>query len=934
MHPEKQAEKPYPAENPLKKGWKTHFLLCATLFLVTAGLYANTLGNDFLWDDDNLITQNQYIREIKNIPLFFTVEYWEHLHPFAEVGIYRPIRATSFALDYAIWGMNPAGFHLGNLVINAINSIAVYFLAIVLFPYFLPREKANALPEKQSQCLKISPDVHIFHFAFLTALIFSVFPLHTESVDWIKNRSEILMFLFFVSSCIFFIKALSSGEIRSRVLFLIFSVFFACLAALTKEITVVLPLVLTAFVFVFVPKKKLPKAIVFLLPFFVITGILFFFRVSTSVPLVQKGGITPMDHLLNPLHIAGNYLDMLILPIFFNAERALKISNARISFFTLYSLLLVCGYFYLLYFTRKKRWNPAFFALIWIGITLLPLFPVYAIKGRTIAESRLYLPSFGFSLFCAFLILQYLRHYPVQKKKGHLAMAILFPIMASFFASLIVRRNLTWNNPETFWLDCIEKSPSLGRPYYNLAVYYGEQKKYILSNKYYFDALFVDPNYPGIHNNLANNMKIQGRHYRAITHYLRSIQEEESMRAYSNIGNILVNIGKETESLPYFYRALDLGGDYALAHNNLGNAYEILGKLEMAVRHYDKAISIMPEMYAPHYNLGNVALRKNRFEEAVRHFVRALEISPDSASAQNNLGVAYNQLGMTDMAVVHLKAALELDPVHTDALNNMGLIHKKRGELPQALHYFQKLLQVSPKNLDAAFNIAEILRKKRNIESALTYYKRTLSINPYFEEARNQASVLSEKISLLHEKIRRVEKEIRNQPENAALYYHLANLFYDLGKDRKAIREYEKALEIEPKYLHALNRLSLVFTEKNNYGKALEYIKKMIEINPGVEEFYYNAACLYARKKDPQNALLWLNRAYDKGYRDRTSIVRDKDLDCIRHLPEYRNLIRKLYLPVIEEGNDPDPVSQEQKNNAPVAKEEGADTIQPRGVQK
>jgi hypothetical protein len=152
------------------------------LTAVSAGLYANTLDNSFfIWDDQNLIVQNGFIRDLSGIPFLFTPDYWQS-HPYS--GQYRALRTVSFALDYHFWGLNPFGYHLTNVLLHCLNVLLIYWLAFRVLSFAGPRIPAR-VPEKKDGNFNL-------YAAFACALLFAAHPVHVESVAWVKNRSDIL----------------------------------------------------------------------------------------------------------------------------------------------------------------------------------------------------------------------------------------------------------------------------------------------------------------------------------------------------------------------------------------------------------------------------------------------------------------------------------------------------------------------------------------------------------------------------------------------------------------------------------------------------------------------------------------------------------------------------------------------------------------------
>ena len=172
---------------------KQHILSVIALVFLCGIVFANTFENSFIWDDADLIAQNSYIRSLKNIPLFFTPQYWNHHQEISTKGQYRPVRTVTFALDYAFWKLNVKGYHLTNLLLHTLNVILIYFLMLRLL----------CLSSYEQRPKETAGWFDICGLAFATAILFATHPIHVESIAWIKNRSDLLTLLFYLLSFLF-----------------------------------------------------------------------------------------------------------------------------------------------------------------------------------------------------------------------------------------------------------------------------------------------------------------------------------------------------------------------------------------------------------------------------------------------------------------------------------------------------------------------------------------------------------------------------------------------------------------------------------------------------------------------------------------------------------------------------------------------------------
>ena len=179
-------------------------------------IYANSLKNDFVFDDESVVQNNLSIQSLSNIPKYFIAE--EGFHKV--IGrYYRPVVSTTYAIDFYFWGLNPIGFHLTNIIINMISCL---FLFSVLNKLFKNYKSGNLA-------------------ALLATLIFSSHPVHTEAVSWISGRTDSIATLFFFISFFYYIKKNDDNKINHSI---ILSLLFYTLGLLSKEMVITLPVLI------------------------------------------------------------------------------------------------------------------------------------------------------------------------------------------------------------------------------------------------------------------------------------------------------------------------------------------------------------------------------------------------------------------------------------------------------------------------------------------------------------------------------------------------------------------------------------------------------------------------------------------------------------------------------------------------------------------
>ena len=201
-------------------------------------IYANTLKNGFVYDDATTIVGNSFIKHLSDLPGLLSKGIY-----FSQSGemTYRPVVTFTYFLDYALYGLNPWGFHLTNILLHVINGVLLYLLFILIIK---PAEGGIKLSSNQP---------------LLISLLFISHPVLTEGVNAISFREDLLMFTFYVTAFILYIKSsvrLSSSKRISTIMVYVLSSFFYTLALFSKEMAVTFPLVIILYEWLYSKKGK------------------------------------------------------------------------------------------------------------------------------------------------------------------------------------------------------------------------------------------------------------------------------------------------------------------------------------------------------------------------------------------------------------------------------------------------------------------------------------------------------------------------------------------------------------------------------------------------------------------------------------------------------------------------------------------------------
>jgi tetratricopeptide (TPR) repeat protein len=200
--------------------------------------------------------------------------------------------------------------------------------------------------------------------------------------------------------------------------------------------------------------------------------------------------------------------------------------------------------------------------------------------------------------------------------------------------------------------------------------------------------------------------------------------------AHADLANVLIQKGQADEAMLHYRKALEIQPDYDLANYNYGYVLLQRGALNEAVFHLQKVLSVQPDSVPAHYHLGNAFVRQGRPDEATVHFRKAIEIAPDFVEARNSLGDVLLQQGHVDEAIVHFQKALEIQPDYPNALSNLGVALFHEGKETEAVSLFRRALEIQPGLVEARINLGKALLHQGQPREAVSHYRAAVNLQP------------------------------------------------------------------------------------------------------------------------------------------------------------------------------------------------------------
>ncbi len=512
------------------------------VFVAAIAVYTNTLGNDLVRDDKFFVLENRWITDIGNIPEIVSSPVWG-IDEEGASNQYRPLYHLFFMVGYNISGKAAWGYHAMNIFVHALSTVFVYLFTASLL---VGRRKEEERAAISSDELPLSLPAPLLLFVpFFSALIFAVHPVNTEAVGWVSAISELSFALFYLISLFLYSGARSMKGLRY-----IGALFFFFLAALSKETTATLPVLLIALE-IFVWRRSVLGTIKRLIPFGLVGAVYLFIRfsvLSSMAPGRPKhvAHLTDLELLKSVPSLFADYLGKLFLPVELNFdyvfEPVMSLSEPRFILPVIICLLFIVA------LVRLWRYDRlVFFALLWIAVPLLPALYIPALGRNTFTERYLYLSTGGFgfllALYGAKLSIYFSQRSGQSDVKGSFGWMRAFggalAVLVVLYAGGTVMRNFTWKDNYTLWGDTVAKSPEsrIAR------------------------------------NNLGLELVRRGDLDASLTHFIEARRIDPlSALAYNNIGVVYARKGLMREAAKEFATALRLDPTFTDAANNLRQA--------------------------------------------------------------------------------------------------------------------------------------------------------------------------------------------------------------------------------------------------------------------------------------------------------------------------------------------------------------------------
>jgi tetratricopeptide (TPR) repeat protein len=635
-------------------------VLCLVLALVTTALYWPITHDGFVdFDDSQYVIGNPHITP----GLTWTNVVWAFQS--GEAANWHPLTWLSHMADCDLYGVNPGGHHLTNLLLHVANTLLLFLL----------------LNQMTGATWR----------SFFVAAFFAWHPLHVESVAWASERKDTLSTFFWLLTLLAYGKYVTGDKWRvtgdaaaisppvnrhPSLFYALALLLFAC-GLMSKAMVVTLPFVLL--LLDFWPLKRIANSklqtaslrnlVLEKIPFFILAA-----AASVVTFLVQRNGgavagLSVGLRLENVVLAYVRYISKLFWPqdlaIIYSFPRHWPVLLAAGA-----ALLLLVWTALTLLRARQSPYLPV--GWFWFLGTLVPVIGLVQVGAQSIADRYTYIPSIGFFIVVVWGAHDLAKHWPQTGK--------FFPLAG--LVALIGCLGVT-SVQIGYWHD---------------------------SEKLFLHAIGVTTDNYAAENCLGKVYEKAGRNDRALVLYENAVKiEPRYPQSQFNLALCLLAYGKTNEALEHLRIAARLEPHDPDIQYDLAIYFMQHGGLNDAARGFAAALADRPNFPEAQTAFGLLLVHQKKFAEALPHFAATVRLEPDDPAARFNLGLALLDNHQPAEAETQFAAEVKLTPRETKAHFRLAQSLAQQNKFAEAATHYREALRLTPVFPDAQAALEQIL---------------------------------------------------------------------------------------------------------------------------------------------------------------------------------------------------------------------------------
>lgn len=560
--------------------------VASAVLVVTAVVLWPTRSCGFTnWDDPTYVVQNRTIQTLDgaSIGRMFGSEV---------LGNYHPLTMLSYAMDFAIGGLDPATYHTTNLLLHLVNTALVFALLLALTGH---------------------PAV-----ATIVSLLFGIHPMHVESVAWIAERKDLLYTAFFLGAMVAHVRWVRTGRWRW---FAAVGALFV-LSLLSKAMAVTLPVVLVA-VDLFLRRPVGRRMVLEKLPLFVVSiafGLVALNAQASSGAIVETHTLGLPQRVVVAGWALLVYVGKLLVPVrlacFYPYPPGIEAALPT-------HMVVLAAASVVLFAAALLSWRRApvvAFGAAFFLVTVALVLQVIPVGGAILADRYSYVPSIGLFLVLASGGVALVRWRPALRTP----LLAVVAVYAGWLGWAANQRCHDWRDAGALWSSAIAVHPS-AVAHNQYGTWLAERGRVADALPQFDRAITLDPRNARAFVNRGNALSVAGDRERAIADFDRALALRPTLvDAWTNRGITYQELGRDAQALADFAEALRLRPDDPVALRARAYTHLGAGDLDAAFAAARAFVAVAPGDFHGPWILGEVRRRQGRARDALRHYEDAL----------------------------------------------------------------------------------------------------------------------------------------------------------------------------------------------------------------------------------------------------------------------------------------------------------------------
>ena len=667
----KQREKPIPPS--ARRFTRQDILPILALGLLAVVCYLPVmLWGGFVWDDIDFV-KSEPVQDVSGL-----WQIWFSPSAIEGEGHYWPLVYTTFWLEHKLWGFDPTGYHIVNVLLHLTNTLLLWHLV-----------RRLAVPG-----------------AWVVAAVFAVHPLHVESVAWVIERKDVLSGLFYLSAALAWMRFVEQPRPR----YYVGSLVLYAAGLLSKSIVITLPVALLLWHW-WKQGRVTSTDLLRLVPFFAVGLVI----TVGDLSFYWSTGAASFDYSLTERTLIAAralwfYAGKLLWPT--NLAVIYPRWNVRVADPLAWGYLIAAvALVVALWYFRPQLGRGPLAGALFFAVTLSPIlgFVDYGyMQFALVADRFQYLAGIGVMGVVIGSATYGVGRLSDWWQKGALGVAAVVIVVLGV---LTWRQASIWSDDETHLRHIISHNPQAWDVHFSLGKVLFDQKRYDEAIAVCRVAIEQRPDHAKAHNITGAALHRLRRFEEAEIYLRRAIQINPQMQnTHAHLGAALSEQGRLEEAIAAYRVAIEQRPDHFEVLFNLGALFNTLERFEEAENHLRRAIQINPQDTDSHQELAKVLFQMGQ-------------------DAQDN-----EQL---KVATEYYMRALEIDPRHTKAIRRLAHLRLEQQRYEESLELFQRLIHIDPSDAVVQGNMGIVLFYLGRSDEALQHFDQALSLDPTLENVRN-----------------------------------------------------------------------------------------------------------------------------------------------------------------------------------------------------